>query len=211
MVELKAGRHEFRFSGDHVNCVISAIDRQTAEEWLRRGAKALFHHTITATEDELNELKGDPAFIGNYRDIREVVRLEGCELHNGHFECVDASGTFVERQSTESAKFGEYIDELVKVDPEGHLLDGQATLIVRTFYGGESTYKFHVVDPDEFGWYVKVVDMGFEPFIGTLNVNSEDIAPSVTGPHERQVVTLNVPGGRGAVKTISHSERSEDV
>ena len=206
-MELTAGKHQFLFSGDHVDCAISTVDHQKAEEWLKRGGKALFLHTVTATEDELNDVKSDPAFIGNYRDWRNAVRLEGCELHNGTFAFDDARGNSLECLSMESSEFGNYIDEITKIDPESHLIDGQATIIVRTFYSGHSTYDFNIVDPDDFGWYVIVYDMGAEEFVGKLNVNNEDIDPAGGGPYERQMVILNVPDGNGGVRSMSHSER----
>lgn len=211
VIELTAGPHEFRFSGDHVDCVISSIDRQKAEEWLERGAKALFLHTITATEDDLNDIEDDPPFIGNYRDLVGAVWLEGCELHNGTFEFTNAAGVSLESLSMESSEFGDYIDDIIKIDPETHLIDGEATVIVRTFYRGDSTYNFVVADPDDFGWYAILVDMGSEEFIGRVNVNCEDVPPGGSGRYEKQMITLNVPDGSGGVRSISHSERSEDV
>lgn len=211
MTEIKAGKHEFRFSGDHVDCVMSSIDLQKAEEWVNRGAEALFLHTITATEDELNELENDPAFIGNHRDFRDAVRLEGCELHNGVFEFTNAAGESIECLGMESPEFHNYVDDIIKIDPETHLIDEQATVIVRTFYSGHSTYEFDIADPDDFGWCVVLVDMGAEEFVGRVNVNCEDIDPGGSGPYERQMVILNVPDGNGGVHSISHSERPREA
>ena len=129
MTKIKAGKHEFLFSGDHVDCVISSINRQKAEEWLKRGAEALFLHTITATEDELNEIENDPAFIGNYRDFRDTVRLEGCELHNGVFDFTNAAGESIECLGMESAEFHNYIDDIIKIDPETHLIDAPTEVV----------------------------------------------------------------------------------
>lgn len=211
MIELTAGEHEFRFAGDHVECVIAAIHLQKAEEWLKRGAEALFLHTVATSEDDLDDIKSDPAFIGNFRDLRDAVHLEGCELHNGTFEFLDATGAEIESLSTESSDFEDYVDDTLQIDPDSHLIEGQATLIVRTFYTGETAYSFNIPDADEFGWYVAVADMGTEPFIGTLTVDGNEISPGGSGRYESQVVTLNVPDGNGGVRTISHSERSVDV
>lgn len=205
-------RYSFEFSGDFVECVIAPVPMEIAELWLTRSPVDLFVHAFGTHDEDPDET--EIGFIDRASELPGAQHLEGCELRHGSLEVMDADGNGVASFGLNEVDFQkEFVDDLVKIDPETHLLNGGPTLITRAYHSGLATCEPET-PVESFGeatWYLIVTDMGGEPFISEFNFEGEAVPLGWSGPYGLQEVWLLVPDKDGNVRHVYHSEMPEPL
>lgn len=199
-------RYEFKCSGDFVELRIAPIPREDAEYWLTRDKDELLIHAYGA----LHEDEGTDAPNIEVGFLEGAQHFEGCELKNGTLEILDEDGNEVRALSLESDDID--IDDVQEIDLDSHLVAGGPTIITRTCYTGEVSYRPEtaVKSFEEAHWYVFIADTGREPFISAFHFGDEkngdeEVSGEGTGRCLSQQVWLRMPDEDGNVREVYHS------
>lgn len=205
-------KYVFKCSGDFVELKIAPLPLDVAQYWLTRDKAELLVHAY-GLQDEDEESEAPKIEVGALPDAEHI---EGCELKNGTLEVFDEDGNEVQVLSLESDEID--VDDIQQIDLETHLVDEGPTIITRTCYRGEVTYQPEtgVRSFEDAHWYVRIADIGREPFVSALYFGDEEsgdeqVRAEVNGRRFSQQVWLRVPDEDEYFREIYHSISPERI
>lgn len=200
------------FGGSVIESLMAPVPTAKSRHWLANGASGLFAHTMAPAESGVDEHSASPGFLGEWREMDAVMRLEGAEVRNGWMEVSDDSGEIVYGQSLESDEFHDHVDDVVTIDPDSFRVNGSDTFIGTICYDGEVSYDIETDEPFvPEHLFVHLVEMLPEPFIGKVLYGSDELEPNGTGRYERQEARLNILTDSGEIVSLVDQPPHEEA